>query len=424
MVQAADLTIKRQRRARLWSSLLTGATLLAVALCGFFFEELQDWLPWLTELQFRSYNWVSQLEARKPRLKFVTVVEIDDETFYNSMGLASGDATDRVALAAIIRRIGAFHPAVIALDLDLSHEPVDDKEPRKTANLKLLAAIRDVVEQHIPVVLTFGFVEGTRKRAENIFPDASLPYFDDPRFAYRARVGFDNASDDLRKVPLVVLREPSGKGARSFDSFALAVAGAYEDVLGIGRNTSKRLAAQISRLEFVYTSFLPQSEFPKLSASRLLEPGDQNLIGLSHRVVLIGGNRHRRPRGGDNEYVDDHELAPLRMRGMYLQANYIEGLLDDRIRSTVPRWAASAIDLGLALLMIRFSKQGKRLPARLALLAVFLVPVIFAYIASVNLGYVIDFVLPLLLLFIHAFLEHYLHLQHLAHLVKETHPDG
>ena len=42
-------------------------TVLAVALAGFFFEDIKEWVPWLTDLQVRSYNWVSKLEARKPR---------------------------------------------------------------------------------------------------------------------------------------------------------------------------------------------------------------------------------------------------------------------------------------------------------------------------------------------------------------------
>ena len=51
---------------------------------------------------------------------------------------------------------------------------------------------------------------------------------------------------------------------------------------------------------------------------------------------------------------------------MYFHANYIEGLLDDRTRSDVPRAFASLIDLVLGAIMIYFSRKGQNLKARLA----------------------------------------------------------
>jgi CHASE2 domain-containing sensor protein len=404
---------------KLWSRVSTVGVLVLVTLSGFFFEEFKAWFPWLTSWQLHSYNWVSHLEARKPRPKFVMGIEIDDQTFYRTMHLAAGDVTDRRSLGEIIRRIAQFHPAVIAVDIDFRWEPADDSEPRKSANEALLSAIRDVEAQHIPVVLTCGFDRGNSAGREyrNIFPDASLPDFGKPNIPYRARIGFFNAAEDLRKVPLSVERySPEGQ-LRPYNSFALAVAEAYEDVLGIHPKTSERLEKQISRGEFVYTSFLPQEECFHKSANALLQQTDGDLEQINHHVALIGLNRHTFPEDGD-DYVDDHQLIPLRMRGMYFQANYIEGLLDDRIKATVPRWEASIIDLAIAILMIRFSIRRHSLSARLGLLSVYFIPVALAYIAAVNLGYVLDFVLPLLLLFLHAFVEHYIHLWHSATALK------
>jgi hypothetical protein len=99
------------------------------------------------------------------------------------------------------------------------------------------------------------------------------------------------------------------------------------------------------------------------------------------------------------------------MRGMYFQANYIEGLLDDRVRSTVPRWLAFFTDLVAAALLIYFSHKAKTLSGRFVLLCVFFVPIVLTYVAGVNMGYVLDFVLPLLLLFLHVLLEHYFDLR-------------
>jgi hypothetical protein len=128
--------------------------------------------------------------------------------------------------------------------------------------------------------------------------------------------------------------------------------------------------------------------------------------------VLIGGNRHKSKQGGD--WVDNHRLPPLEMRGMYFQANRVEGLLDSRISTLVSPWTALILDLILGILLIHYSGIKAGLGRRAGTLAVLFIPVLLAYIASINLGYVLDFVLPLLLLFIHIFIEHYFDLRRSA----------
>ncbi|MCU1303273.1 MAG: hypothetical protein JWQ87_3557 [Candidatus Sulfotelmatobacter sp.] len=386
-------------------------TLALVAVCGYFFEEFKEWFPWLTTMQIRSYSWMTGLEARKPRPKFVIGVEIDDATFA-TLNLPIGGPTRRSALAKVVENLVEFHPAVIALDINLSSDPAaDEAQPRKSENANLLASFHKAASQTIPVVLTCSFDRDGR-RLSNVFADETLPHFGDPGCSYRTRVGFDNSASDLRKIPLTIDRlSPQGKST-AYDSFALEVAQAYEDRLGILPRTSKRLTRHIEERNFVYASFLAQNEIPHISATSVLKRDTATMSRISHRIVLIGGNRHA--GAGSNEWLDDHGSPPLNMRGMYFHANYIEGLLDDRIRSDVPRWTASLVDVVLGVLMIYFSRKGESLKARLALMGVFFVPVILAYVASANLGYVFDFVLPLLLLFIHIIMEHYFHLRETA----------
>lgn len=398
-------------RGRIWSVTSAITLLFLVALCGTFFEDFKDSFPWLTELQLRSYNAVTHLEARKPRPKFVIGIEVDDATFYDTMHLGHGDITNRCYLAQMIRTVAAFHPAVIAIDIDLRKEAPDDyDETRKTANQALLSAIREAEANSIPIILTVRITDG--KVQESIFEDRALPGINDPKNAYRVRAGFDNAAEELRKVPLTVDAQSPDGGVHPYNSFALAAAEAYEDSLGIRPATSSRLNQQIADRRFVYTSFLRQDEFPSVSANSVLRHDVDQLRMLNHRIVLIGGNRHT--SRGESAFLDDHYLPPFHMRGMYFQANYIEGLLDDRIRTTVPRLVAFVIDLSLGTLIIYFSHKGKSTRARLLLLAVFVVPLLFAYVAAINLGYVLDFVLPVLLLFLHVFVDHYIHLRRLA----------
>jgi CHASE2 domain-containing sensor protein len=383
-------------------------TLVVVAVCGYYFEDFKEWFPWLTTFQMRTYNWISGLGARNPRAKFVAGVEIDDHTFYEVMRLGAGSVTDRKELGKIVRTVSDFHPAVIVLDIDLTREPADDDPSRKSANNVLLMGMWEASQQNVPVILTCGFNDD--RQIPNIYLEGQLPGFADSNNPYRARTGFDHVATDLRKVPLVVDRLSSEGQSRPYYSLALGAVDAYEEALGIQQRTIERLRHRISNREFVYTRFLRQEQFLRVSAADVLQRNEKELRNLSHRIVIIGGNRHTRYPMGD-EWLDDYDIPPLTMRGMYLQANYIEGLLDDRILYALPEWFASLIDLILGGLMIYLSSRKKTIGKKFGVLGVFLIPVALAYVASANLGYVIDFVLPLALLFLHAFADHYLHLR-------------
>lgn len=397
--------------------LAAAIALFVVAGAAYFFKNFQEWVPWLTELELRSYKWVSRLDAREPRAQWVIAVEIDDRTFYDVLKLGSNEVTDRRALAGLVRSAAASSAAVIALDIDIVRENPDQTEPRKSANVVLLAAIREASARGIPVVLTCGF-DNSGKQIPNIFDDSELPQFAQPGVLSRTRVGFDHLARDLRKLPLVVDRDsPSGR-EREYSSFALETVDAYEGTLGISPLTRDRLSKEISKREFIYFTFLRPEQFPHLSAADLLEsrPGAERM--LAHRIVLIGGNRH--DRQGSDKWLDFHLYPSLSMTGLYFHANYIESLLDNRLKTPIPDRAASALDFVFAALVIVFSYGAQTLLRRLLRLSIFFIPIILAYVLFVNLGYVFGFVLPLLLLFIHAWVDHYLHLRRLAQATKEV----
>src|SRR4051794_18268068 len=78
-------------------------TLLGVAIIGFHFETIQNSMEWLHNLDVRSYNWISKLGVRKPRPQWTIGLEIDDDTFYGYLNQKRGDATNRSALARLVR---------------------------------------------------------------------------------------------------------------------------------------------------------------------------------------------------------------------------------------------------------------------------------------------------------------------------------
>jgi CHASE2 domain-containing sensor protein len=247
-------------------------TLLGVAVIGFHFESIQNSIGWLHNLDVRSYNWISKLGVRKPRPHWTLGLEIDDDTFYGYLKQQRGDATNRSALAKLVSAATHADAAVIALDINLSRKTLDDFEPRKTQNQELLDAIAQAEKLRIPVVLAFGFdIPGPDRYPQpNIFNTGGLPDFDNEDVPYRVRVGFDEAPPDMRAVPLEIGGKDAEGKEKEYVSLSLQIVDAYEASLGITPKTKSGLARPIAKHQFVYSSFLPQSQFPHISAKDVL----------------------------------------------------------------------------------------------------------------------------------------------------------
>src|SRR5271169_2720017 len=140
-----------KNKAKVWSRILAVLTLLLITFLGYRFDDYRAQVPWLTNLQFRAYNAISKLEARRARPKFVVGVEIDDETFYQYLKLPSGGKTDRSRLAEMIDTLVKHDPALIALDIKLTREPADSQKPLLTQDEALLKSIASAARSKVPV---------------------------------------------------------------------------------------------------------------------------------------------------------------------------------------------------------------------------------------------------------------------------------
>jgi hypothetical protein len=60
-----------QKKSSVWLQTLRVLTVLGVAVIGFHYETIQDFIPWLHLIDIRVYNWISSLEVRKPRPQWV-----------------------------------------------------------------------------------------------------------------------------------------------------------------------------------------------------------------------------------------------------------------------------------------------------------------------------------------------------------------
>jgi CHASE2 domain len=345
-----------------------------------------------------------------------------------------------------------------------------EAEPRNKRDLNadnkdLKNAIRCAIQNEkppVPVVLVFGF-QGNGQPVPSAFFSAenlTLP----EGWQQEPRVGFDHAPDDIRKVPLEVgakCPRAGGKdseaGLDRFPSFALQIVDAYEKEKPESDKKKISLTSQLEDLDFVYTSYSKRSAFQCVSAGDILCPDVKDLEEkakcktfhvykkelrgfyektkhdkesetpcdtvepeLKDKIVLIGGNRHQDRPDFENDLkdlldlkiADDHDSPVGKLRGMYFHANYVQGLLDHRILSTVPGSIAAIFDGALAIFfMVCFEHKVAAYSTCWRVAIPFLVFPLGIFVLACSAGFlmhrVVDFVLPLVLLFLHPAIKSY-----------------
>lgn len=400
------------RTRRFW---LANVVVIAVGLLSYYFEDVKDQFPPLVSAQLWAYAKMSHMQARPPRPKWVVGVEVDYDTFFGDMKRAGPeDITDRMYLAQVVRNAVDANAAVIALDINLVREETNAGS-NDTADAALWQAIQYAASRKVPVVLTFAFHTQSMRPLNNIFGEKLVPLCADPVDAFAPRAGFDHAPDDRRQVPLVVIGHPAAGGTGACRSFSLQIVDAYEAAIGMpegmNRKTTERLAELIEDRRFAFITFMTQNEFgPPISARLVYHKDSAALDRLRHRIVIIGGNRTGWPTDYVNpsakEKVDYHRNPEDLMAGMYMHGNYVEGLLDDRYLAEFPRLLGAAIDMLLAAFII-VATVLLRGWLEIAVVALLLLVPIALSLALLDRGYSFDWVLPVLLSFLHPAIEKY-----------------
>jgi len=367
----------------------------------------RDGFPKIYSAQLHFHRFLCSRVSRPIAPKWVRLVEIDD-TLHQQLG----DPTNRQFLASIVDNSVKGGAITVVLDVKLvaprGRSEGEDIPERQAQNAALLQAIKGASERGVPVVLGCWLEETDIsnhyfERIPSIYKDSELP-FPDPTGTclYRAcaHIGNINLPPDRRQLPTVA-RTPK-PGACS-ESLSLAAVSAYEEaVQQEPRTRDKRIIEEaMENRKILFTSFIPESEFQKISAQDL---GAGNLKAVARcrgRIIIIGGKWHRNL--GRGEWEDVYESPVGEMAGMYLHANYIESLLDDRYQRVVPIPVGIGLDIliGLAL----YWSFHRATTGRLAILAVFFLPLLASYVFLVNLNFYVDFILPLSICFAHLTVE-------------------
>jgi CHASE2 domain-containing sensor protein len=288
-------------------------------------------------------------------------------------------------------------PAVIALDFQLKGiggTPGDAPE-READNRHLLDAIRQITARGIPVVLSTGLREvgsDQWQRQANIYNDSELPR--------GAVVGHINLPKDLRRIAMEVTAWDWNHTKKTdVQSFSIQAVNAYESALGIVPKTVSDKTIEDSAREnnWVFGGFLEPDAFPRISAHKLWAGDEDAASRCRHRIVLIGGTWHTQA----GPLIDGSPSTFGDVPSVYLHGNYMESLLDNRFKASVPNWLTPLLDLFLAALLYLSFPSVRKTSKRIGVVVAFLLPLTIAYFASANFGLYLDFILPLSLCFIH-----------------------
>jgi CHASE2 domain-containing sensor protein len=383
------------------------------------FGVLTSVFPLLHELQLGSHRILCRVLPRPVSPKWTRMVVIDEE-LHEELGVP----TDRKYLATLVRNAARGDAAVIVLDFELLEEQAGahDAVKQSEMNEELRNAIWDAAKLGVPVIVPCSLdLSGEKAKVfPSIYPDAVLPIANEKdQCAYPAcaRRGYANPAKDERKIPLSI--ELPGK-TQCQDSLALASVTAYEEATDRQPRTrqKKAIAGDIRNYRYVYGSFLAEetdlgkkcreqnpeerckvANFQTISIRDLEEGKPEAMRECRTRVVVIGGKWKEAP--GRLENFDMHETSVGSMAGIYLQANYIEAILDDRYMREVPAVPALFFDIVVAALLYVSYHNASTTRGRYLILSVFLLPLMTGYIVLVTLGYYLDFVLPLVGCFAH-----------------------
>jgi CHASE2 domain-containing sensor protein len=361
-------------------------------------------LPFIHKWQLVFHRLLCAITPRPISAKWVRVVEIDD-----ALHRELGEPTDRNFLAALVTNATQGNAAAVVLDFKLiAPAPVQNTHQRTDADAHLLQAIQNAADEGVPVVVPCWLKnadKGRFVRHANIYLDSELPLPDATGVCMRAAcavLGNVNLPVDERLIPLVTEMENDDPCQQSL---ALSATTAYENSIDRQPRTVEKAIVHhaLKDHEFVFGSFIKEDDFQRISAKDLSQKNAQALRACRGRIVLIGGKWHSDM--GNGEFVDRHNTPVGDMQGLYLHANYIEGLLDDRDQLEVPLWFGLLFDLVIGGALYYFFHKADKTADKLIVMGLFFIPLFASYIVFANLNRYLDFVLPLLGCFVHLTVE-------------------
>jgi CHASE2 domain-containing sensor protein len=329
-----------------------GLVLSAIAFSIAFLAEnagqLSEHLPesvhnWVTSLAVNYQRWSSG--PRNLESRYAAIVALEQRSF---PGMINESCGQRKIVTRLLPRLADAQASVIVIDLAFAR---DNCRPDSNQSITIqLQSSLNSVSDRIPVVIgqssvDFSQVSEPERRAleaAGMLKDTLRlrPLFDSIPGS-NTRIGLIRANKDVRRVPLEwPTFEPQSDGNVRYaglrPSLSLQAARVVRNSFPGGLESIERF---VTSGIHPYTTLMKPESFIRARASDLLCGTDvvQNACmpdtlratreQLRGKVALVG-------------WVDDsndtHETPAGTMPGIFLQANYIESLLDGRLLHAVP----------------------------------------------------------------------------------------
>jgi CHASE2 domain-containing sensor protein len=362
-------------------------------------EQLGERGVWIN-LRYRIYAGLHYVGPTANKGKWTALVLIDDEDYWKGP-FARRVPLKRDQLAKLIRVIAKAEPTVIALDIDL-RSPTPESGHQELADYKeetevLLQTIKEVSrDRHVVLATAVRGEEPNRVVQSNIFDGYD---FSDGKVSE----GYVTLPKDLRQVPLGV--EVTNRPHLE-ESFGTAISKAKDE------NLLKNLPEDREG-RFPYGSFYGRHDFDPINATFVLQ-NEQHIEALKPKlqgkIAIIGGGWHtsfyKGPVDDAQDSVDLHLTPSKALQGAYIQANYVEALLNGSVHPQLPDFLGTIIEVLCSLSIAVVFALDDRLRVKFRKVVVLCVVLVIAcYFLWQNLGIFFDFFIPLVLLGIHALIE-------------------
>jgi CHASE2 domain-containing sensor protein len=375
-------------------------------------REHQLWL-WA---DLRWYQVVAELGWRPLKPRDTVVVLIDDQAFWKGE-LAGRLPLKRTFVARLVETIDEAGADVIAVDLDMrSADPTGAvrSHPDYAAETPpLIKALETAATRH-RVVLSRAL--GVNRSNEAV---AQSSIYDDDQLCERGEsrelsfyCGYLEGPRDIRLIPPSVLLADGTYLA----SFAVATVHARR------RQPPNEDFDTYRRLR--YGSYIPIDVFKKTAVfpvgKILSSSASERRRVLEGKIVLVGGTWSQLAYGRGT-LVDLWNTPVGDIPGVFVHANYIEALLDDRAHVMLPRWLAALIEIALLLLCaLTFELTRRGILKTVAIAGLAMVVLAAEYFAFQNLGRVFDVFILLIFLIAHAGIEQILEWRAVAIRVRKA----
>jgi CHASE2 domain-containing sensor protein len=370
--------------------------------------------------QFRYWIYHRQLMMRDSSQlypKRTALVLLNDDDYWGD-SFQSRTPLKRGQLADLVDRLGEAGVSTVALDVDL-RSPLPEKPgfefpDYKAEDAQLISAIRRMCAggRHVVLASSVSFGDDGYEEIPSIYTDSlkDLPC---------VKTGHIQLPFDMRRMAGRVELANGGH----LDSMSLAVT-------GIADPTAHDQAAANTGHGFRFSEYLTEANFSPPGGRQFIFNGQQIKTMdiaklrdlLADKLVFVGAKWHANAYGA-GPFVDVHNSPGGLEPGVMLHANYVEAMLDRTGTFTpISDSTAELLEIGLALVLAMIGVLEIHTAWKWAAFAIGIVlSILFTYTLLQNLGLFLDFLIPMLMIIVHAIAEEAIKAWHeLRHLKRNA----